>query len=150
MPRKGFTKDTSALEDILSEGDFLTLSLCDENGAYGVPVNYGYRDGKLYIHSGARGRKFRALMQDTEICFSVISNHTLVTHEKPCKWGYKFKSVVGFGKPRLLENEEEQRMAFSIIMDQYGHGKWDFDAAALESVAIFEIPVNRASARIRE
>lgn len=150
MSRKGLSKDWGVIEQVLREGEILTLSLSDEKGAYGVPLNYGYRDGKIYIHSSGRGRKFEALTQGIEVCFSIVSAFALKTHEKPCKWGSSFKSAVGFGQPRLIDDEKEKVAALSVIMDQYGEGEWDFDAAGVKTAAVFEIPVDHATARVRD
>jgi hypothetical protein len=147
---KGLTTDREDIEKIMALGEYLTLSVCDEKGIYNVPVNYGFRDNCLYIHSGKSGRKYQALLAGNEICFSVVAGCSLRTGENPCKWGYLFKSVVGFGEPRLIENDEEKIKAFSIIMDQYGNGTWEFEPASLKGTAVFEIPVTRISARIKE
>ncbi len=150
MSRKGLSKDWGVIEQIFREGEILTLSLSDGKGAYGVPLNYGYSDGKIYIHSSGRGRKYEALTQGTEVCFSIVSTFALKTHEKPCKWGSSFMSAVGFGQPRLIDDEKEKLNALSVIMDQYGEGKWDFDPAGVKIAAVFEILVDRATARVRD
>lgn len=150
MNRKGFTQEKETVERVLRDGKFLTLSIFDEQGVYGVPINYGYADGNLYVHSSARGRKFEALTAGREICFSIVADHRLITDEKACKWSYRYSSVIGFGIPKLMEDDEEKSRALSVIMDQYGEGTWHFDSAALKAAAVFEIPVDRISARIRD
>ena len=46
-----------AIEKILAEASVCRLAMVDNGEPYILPLNYGYRDGTLYFHGAAHGRK---------------------------------------------------------------------------------------------
>ena len=58
-------KDSDVIQEILQNSEICRLGLVDGNEAYIVPVNYGYKDGVIYMHSAPNGRKM-------EIYFSMF------------------------------------------------------------------------------
>lgn len=146
-PRKGFSSDEAVIEDVLRGGEILHLALKDHNGIYSVPVNYGFKRGAIYIHSSKTGRKISALALGEEVGFSVLASHKVKPHEKPCKWGCSFRSVVGCGVPRILE-EHEKTAALNLIMKQYSDEKWKIEPSAAQAIEVIEIMITSASARV--
>ena len=147
--RKGFSDDERVIAEILSEGEVLHLALKDADGIYSVPVNYGFKDGAIYIHSSKTGRKISALALGEEVGFSILAEHKVESAEKPCKWGCAFRSVIGCGVPRIME-EHEKVNALNIIMKQYSGKQWDIDTASATAVAVVQIMITSSSARIVE
>ncbi|MBI9112287.1 pyridoxamine 5'-phosphate oxidase family protein [Maridesulfovibrio ferrireducens] len=145
--RKGVTSDESVVAEVLREGEVLHLALKDSEGIYSVPVNYGFKPGAIYIHSFKSGRKISALILGEEVGFSVVASHKLQSAEKPCKWGCAFRSVIGCGVPRLLE-DHEKAAALNLIMEQYSGKKWDIDNDATRAVEVVEIMITTATARL--
>ncbi|SMF06454.1 pyridoxamine 5'-phosphate oxidase family protein [Desulfovibrio gilichinskyi] len=146
-PRKGFSSDEGVIEEVLRKGEVLHLALKDTDGVYSVPVNYGFKRGAIYIHSSKTGRKISALALGDEVGFSVLASHEVKPHEKPCKWGCSFSSVVGCGVPRILE-DREKIAALNLIMKQYSDEKWEIEPAAASAIEVVEIMITTATARI--
>ena len=64
-------KDERVLSEILSGGSICRVAMLDGDLPYIVPVNYGYSDGALYIHSAPEGKKIDLLGKDNRVCFEV-------------------------------------------------------------------------------
>lgn len=80
------------------------LALQGDGGyPYAVPVNYVYEDGKLWLHGAKGGHKSDAIRRDPKVSFFVAETDQLV----PEALTTYFRSVIAFGKVRILEDPEE-------------------------------------------
>lgn len=82
---------------------------------YTVPVNFAYEDGKIYFHCSMKGHKVDAVKNDSRASFCMIGAEDVVQEE----FTTNFKSVIAFGKARIVEDAEEKRKAFGLIIEKY-------------------------------
>ena len=82
----------------------------DDGYPYTVPLNYVYKDGKIYFHCAQAGHKFDALMRDEKVSFCVIDKDQVI----PDEFATYYKSAVAFGRARLLEGEEAARAVYDL------------------------------------
>lgn len=66
-------------------------------------MNYVYEDGKLWFHGAKSGHKLDAIRRDPKVSFFVAETDQLV----PEALTTYFRSVIAFGKVRILEDPEE-------------------------------------------
>ena len=98
-------------EDILHRGtDGVLAVLGDEGYPYAVPLNYVYKDGKIYFHCAKEGHKFDALMRQSKVSFCVVDKNDVV----PDEFATYYKSVIAFGRARLLEGDEAARAVYDL------------------------------------
>jgi nitroimidazol reductase NimA-like FMN-containing flavoprotein (pyridoxamine 5'-phosphate oxidase superfamily) len=102
-------KDRSTIEEILRRATVCRLAVCDGNVPYVVPLSFGYRDNRLYFHSAPEGRKMETIKANPHVCFEVDVDHEIVPGEIPCGWTVRYRSVIGFGKARLLEDVAQKK-----------------------------------------
>ena len=81
-----------------------------------VPVNFGYAKGCIYVHSSLKGRKMDILRDHPRVCFEVDLEVEVVTGERPCDYTTNYKSVIGFGQAKLLEDDEAKLEGLRAIM----------------------------------
>jgi nitroimidazol reductase NimA-like FMN-containing flavoprotein (pyridoxamine 5'-phosphate oxidase superfamily) len=86
----------------------------DEGYPYAVPVNFVYYNEKIYFHSAKSGHKIDPIMKDPKVCFTVIDEDTIVSE----KFTSYFRSVVAFGKARIVEGEE-WLTSFKALVEKY-------------------------------
>ena len=94
------------------------LSVQGEDGyPYGMPMNHWYddRDGCLYFHSGRGGHRTDGLRGCDKVSFCVVDKDELVAE----KLTTYFRSVVVFGRVRILEDAEEKRAAVTALSRRY-------------------------------
>ena len=77
--------------------------LGDEGYPYSVPMSYVYIDNKIYFHSAKSGHKIDAIKNYDKASFCVIDQDKVM----PEVYTTFFRSVIAFGKIRLLETPEE-------------------------------------------
>ena len=72
---------------------------------YTIPINYIYEEesGKIYFHGAKEGHKIDALLRDPKASFCVYDHG----YRQLGAWAYTVKSVVVFGRLRMLEDREE-------------------------------------------
>lgn len=96
--------DTDECIRILTEEKRGVLALLGDDGyPYAVPLNFIYHDGKIYFHGAAEGHKIDAIRDCDKVSFCVYQQG-----EKPADdWAYYVRSVIVFGRARLLCDRDE-------------------------------------------
>jgi uncharacterized protein len=51
MRSKDLIQDQQQIEEIISKAKFLRLALSDSDEPYIIPMAFGYKDNKIYLHS---------------------------------------------------------------------------------------------------
>lgn len=111
--------DEEAVE-ILKRGKTGILAvLGDEGYPYTVPINYVYDDGKIYMHSAKSGHKVDAIEACDKASFCVIDRDDVV----PADYSTLFRSVVAFGRVRIMDEEEAKMAAIRLLGDKYNPGQ---------------------------
>lgn len=129
--------------DVVKSSKICRLALADENIPYIVPVNYGYKDNTLYIHSAKSGRKIDLLKKNNLVCFEVESDVQIMPSDTSCRWTTQFKCVVGYGKAELLSDRESIIQALDIIMEhQSGKSGWTYNDRELSRVVIIKVVID--------
>lgn len=142
------TTDRDVIEPIIRQAAVCRIGLCDGGQPYVVPVCFGYEDGVLYFHSSVRGRKVDVLRRNNAVCVEFDIDQEIVKAERACKWGIKYRSVIGFGEASFVEEAGAKRRALDIIMAHYGGEPQDYPEATLAKTAIVRIEVRDATAKI--
>jgi len=86
----------------------------DEGYPYAVPVNFVYFNEKIYFHSSKSGHKIDAITKNPKVCFTIIDEDTIISEE----FTSYFRSVVAFGKARIVEGEE-WLTSFRALVEKY-------------------------------
>ena len=103
-------------ESILNEQTSGVLSVYGDDGyPYGVPLSYVYADGKLYFHSAKTGHKIDAVRKNNKVSFTIIAQDNIVPEE----YTTHFRSVIVFGRVRILETDTEKRAAIEQLAEKY-------------------------------
>ena len=87
----------------------------DEGYPYTVPINYVYADGRVYMHSALTGHKIDAIRACDKASFCVIDADDVV----PADYSTNYRSVVAFGRIRIVEDEREKMMSIRLLGDKY-------------------------------
>ena len=101
---------------VLARGTSGVLALSgDEGYPYALPISYVYHDGKLYFHCAKSGHKLDAIRRDSKVSFCVIDQDQIV----PQEYTTYFRSVIAFGRMRILEDDGEKRAAIEALSLKY-------------------------------
>lgn len=101
---------------MLDRGTSGVLAVQGDNGyPYAVPLSYVYENGKLWFHCAREGHKLDAILRDPKVSFCVVDRDQVV----PLEYTTYFRSVVLFGKARVLEDPTEIRAALEKLALRY-------------------------------
>ena len=119
----------------------------DEGYPYAVPMSYVYAEGKIYFHSAKNGHKIDAIQRNEKASFCVIDQDQIV----PEKYTTFFRSVIVFGRLRLVEDMEEMRRIAATLAMKYSA---DFKEgipkeinASIRNMAILELTIDHITAK---
>ena len=116
MRRKKQVLSQKEVEDILHKGTSGVLALLGDNDyPYAVPISYVYDDGKVYFHSAKSGHKIDAIQRTAKASFCVIDEDLVVPEE----YTTYFRSVIAFGRIRIIEDNSEKRAAIEKLAIKY-------------------------------
>jgi len=133
--------DKKAIEDIILKSTVCKLAMCDRHQPYIVPLCFGFKDNILYFHSAPKGKKIDILKNNPNVCFEFDIFTQVIKSAKACKWGMKYRSVIGYGKASFVTDENLKRQAFDIIMKQYADGSFLYEEASLTSTVIIKVDI---------
>lgn len=147
--------DPEAIHAIVRDCRVFRLGLVDEGEPYIVPMNFGYTfaDDRfaLYFHGAREGRKIDAMRAHPRVCFEMDTGHQLIEAEESARYSFAFASVIGYGTVEFLETPEAKREGLRHLMaHQTGRAEpFHFPDAALNATAVFRLPVDEISGKIR-
>ena len=134
--------DIVEIESILNEAQVCRIGLSDGVEPYIVPLCFGYIDGTIYLHSAKSGKKIEILKKNPQCCFEVDLCQTIIRTEKPCTWGMRYKSVVGFGRAYFVSDNNEKKYGLNCIMRHYGSEMHEFSDDNIRNVCIIRIKID--------
>jgi nitroimidazol reductase NimA-like FMN-containing flavoprotein (pyridoxamine 5'-phosphate oxidase superfamily) len=112
-------KQVLSLEEniqVLSRGTSGVLAVSgDDDYPYAVPLSYVYHDNKIFFHCAKTGHKLDSIARNEKVSFCVIDKDQIV----PDEYTSYFRSVIAFGKARILEDIAEKRNALKILTERY-------------------------------
>lgn len=132
--------------EILSKAEICRIAMVEDGMPYLVPVNYGYTDHALYVHSAAKGRKINVLKQNNRVCFEADYGHEVQKDTLACNWTAKYRSLIGFGTVDILTSDEEKRFGLDRIMEHYGGPEKNiFNEQNVKNIVILRINIEEVS-----
>ncbi len=90
----------------------------DDDYPYAVPLSYGYEDGKIFFHGAKTGHKIDAIKKNDKVSFTVIGDDKVV----PELYATNFRSVIVFGRAKIVEDMDEKIRLTKLIAQKYRPG----------------------------
>ena len=91
---------------LLKNGEYGVLSMQDEeNGAYGVPINYVWnKKNSIYIHCAPEGRKLHCIKRCNTVSFCIIGKTHIISNQ----FTTEYESIILKCRAYIGLNEEER------------------------------------------
>ncbi len=94
------------------------LSIIGDDGyPYGLPMNHWYceEDGKIYFHGAKEGHKIDAVKACDKVSYCVYDEG----YRREGEWALNIKSVITFGRIKLVEDEEKAKAICMAITGKF-------------------------------
>jgi nitroimidazol reductase NimA-like FMN-containing flavoprotein (pyridoxamine 5'-phosphate oxidase superfamily) len=147
-------KDPRVLEELLESAPVCRLGLAPaaDSGSRGdypyiVPVHFAHAEGRIYIHSAGVGAKMDMLARNSRVCVEIDEYLGLIPSDRACGFGTRYRSLIAFGRARLVDGAEEKRRALDLIMKKYSGRTFVFADRELETVSVVEIRIEELSGK---
>jgi nitroimidazol reductase NimA-like FMN-containing flavoprotein (pyridoxamine 5'-phosphate oxidase superfamily) len=152
LPKRG-NYERETVNRILDEGFVCHVGFVVDNRPVVIPTSYGRRGDQLYIHGSAASRMLKSLREGIDVCVTVTLVDALVLARSAFHHSMNYRSVVIFGKARVLEDEDEKMEAMHAFTDHIMRGRWEEsrlpNSNELRATMVLSLSLVEASAKIR-
>lgn len=139
------------IEQILEKAEVCRLAFAVNGEPYIAPMNFVYSGGGLYFHCAGEGKKLDLIRQNPKVCFEVETDVELVLDgDVPCRWGCRYRSIVGWGTAGILESEPEKTAALEKLVAKFAPGEYrkSFDPVDLTRVVVIKVRIESMTGKI--
>jgi nitroimidazol reductase NimA-like FMN-containing flavoprotein (pyridoxamine 5'-phosphate oxidase superfamily) len=152
LPKRG-NYERETVNQILDEGFVCHVGFIVDNRPVVIPTGYGRLKDQLYIHGSAASRMLKTLREGIDVCMTVTLVDGLVLARSAFHHSMNYRSVVIFGKARIVEDEDEKMKALHAFTDHIMRRRWEESRLPtqneMRATMVLALSLVEASAKIR-
>jgi nitroimidazol reductase NimA-like FMN-containing flavoprotein (pyridoxamine 5'-phosphate oxidase superfamily) len=119
---------------------------------YVVPLLYVWLNGEIWLHNtGARGHLRANIEHEPRVCFEIDDPGEVFAYGRfECDSSVAYRSVVAFGRARIVEEPPLRTAFFDALMAKYADPNWERPKnfyPRLREVTIYAITVERMTGK---
>ncbi|MGR8918997.1 MAG: pyridoxamine 5'-phosphate oxidase family protein [Gammaproteobacteria bacterium] len=146
--------ETEAIHAVIDEALICHVGIADGNQPFVIPTIHA-RDGDALLFHGLKGgRLLEAIASGHEVCVTITLLDGLVIARSAFHHSMSYRSVVLFGRGRVLEDDAEKLAALERLTNHVVPGRWDDarkpNAKELKMTTVVSMPIDAASAKQRD
>ncbi|NLO70210.1 MAG: pyridoxamine 5'-phosphate oxidase family protein [Porphyromonadaceae bacterium] len=149
--RTSFITEQEEIDKIILECQYCFVGITDEDGSpYVLPMNFGYAEGKIILHSDPNGRHVRLLEKDSRVCVTFCTSNNKIFYQHrdvACSYSMESKSVLCRGKIQFIEDMEEKERLMKLFMKHYTEREFSFSVPAIRNVKIWLLEPEKVTAK---
>jgi uncharacterized protein len=151
-PKRG-SHDRAVIDPILDEATIAFLGIFEDGRPLVIPTLHARSDDLVYIHGSAASRTLEAMAGGAEVCLTVSLVDGLVLAKAAFRHSVNYRSVMLFGRARLLDTDREKSIALERFVERLVPGRWPDvrppSATELRATKVLALPIDEASAKVR-
>ena len=144
--------DKQTVHAILDSALVAHVGFVQDGGPVVVPMIYGREDETIYLHGARKSRVVRLLEKTDLACLNVTHIDGLVLARSTFNSSMNYRSATVFGKPRLLDSDEEKLHGLRVISEHTIPGRWDELRDSLQKeikmTGVIALEIESASAKV--
>lgn len=145
--------DREQVYRILDDGLVCHVGFAVGGRPYVIPTGYARHGDQLFIHGAAAGRLMQTLGEGIDLCVTVTHLDGLVLARSSFSHSMNYRSVVIFGRGRVVEEPREKLEALRALTEHIAPGRWT-DARRpnreeLNETWVLAVPLEEVSAKVR-
>ncbi len=145
--------ERDVIDAILDEALVCHVGMVLDGAPRVIPMLHARDGDTIYLHGSQASSTLRAMKRGDEVCVTVTLLDGIALARAPFHSSVNYRSVVMFGRPRLVDDAEEKQRAFRVLTEQVTPGRWDDcrrptpkeDKATL----VAALSIDEASAKVR-
>jgi uncharacterized protein len=152
LPKRGHY-DKETIYGILDAAILCHVGFVQDDQPFVIPTNYARQGDTLFLHGATTSRMIRHAGKGGPVCISVAILDGLVLAKSAFHHSVNYRSVVVFGRGRLVEDDMEKLRALELFAERIVPGRWQEvrppNAQELRATALAAIDIESASAKMR-
>lgn len=146
--------DQDTVHRILDSALVAHVAFIQEGLPVVVPMIHARDGDTIYLHGARKARVIRMLEQTEEACLNVTLLDGIVLARSAFNSSMNYRSVTVFGKPALIDDEQDKLHAMHVISEHLMPGRWDELRAPhdreVKMTGVLAIKILSASAKVTE
>ncbi len=138
---------------ILDEGYVCHVAFVVDQKPHLIPTAYARAGNELYIHGSAASHMLRSLAQGIDVCVTVTLVDGFVLARSAFRHSMNYRSVVVFGKARMVTDPLEKMEALRCFTNHLVPGRWEEvrppGERELLQTTVLALPLDEAVAKAR-
>lgn len=122
---KRYDFDPGSRNAILDEGLVCHVAFTIDGQPFMIPTGYCRVDDTIYLHGSVGSHFFRQMAAGIPVCITVTLLDGLVLARSVLNHSMNYRSVIAFGKTRLVEDKKEEWLAAEKFTEHVIPGRWD-------------------------
>lgn len=138
------------VERIIRQCEVCNLAMIDpDNAPYVIPMNFGYANDTVYLHSSRTGKKVDILKKNNRVSLSFSTDHELrwQSEKVACSYSMRYRSVLASGRVEFIEDMQEKVDALNVIMKNYTDRSFKYNDPAVRDVLVFKVVIDKLEGR---
>ncbi len=152
LPKRG-VYDRELVYQILDEGFICHVGFAVEGQPFVIPTGYARVDEELFIHGSQLSRMLRTVSSGIDVCVTVTLVDGLVLARSAFHHSINYRSVVVFGRARIVEDKTAKLAALFAFSEQVIPGRWNDvrepTEQELKATTVLSLPLAEVSAKVR-
>lgn len=151
LPERG-SHDRDVIDAILDEAMVCHVGIADEHGPVVIPTLFA-RDGDAIILHGSPASRLLRTATTQEICVTVTLTDGLVLARSAFHHSMNYRSVVIFGTPVEITDDDEKQRALDVLVEHLVPGRnptlRPMSRNERKGTRVLRLPLDRVSAKVR-
>src|ERR1041384_2591174 len=152
LPKRG-SHERAVIDRILDEGFICHVGFMVDGQPFVIPTGYARVEDNLIVHGSQASRMLRALGQGIDVCVTVTLIDGLVLARSAFHHSMNYRSVMVFGRARVVDDREEKLQALFALSEHMVPGRWHDvrqpSEEELSQTTVLSLPIEEGSAKIR-
>jgi nitroimidazol reductase NimA-like FMN-containing flavoprotein (pyridoxamine 5'-phosphate oxidase superfamily) len=145
--------DRDLIYQIIDEALYCHVAFVQDGQPFLIPITHARWDDTLFLHGSPANRLLRHVQAGEPVTVAVTVVDGLVLARSAFHHSINYRSVVLFGRGRLLTANEEKLRALEVVAEHVTPGRWKDvrppSAQELKATSVVAIPIESASAKVR-
>ena len=145
--------DKATVYEIIDEAMLCHVGFVQDGEPFVIPALHARKDDQLLVHGSSKSRLLKHLQAGVQVSVNITILDGIVLAKSVFNQSVNYRSVVLFGKGRLIEEQDEKMEALEYLTERIMPGVWGAarkpNKTELKATSIVSISLETASAKIR-
>ena len=151
-PARG-SHDRDVIAKICDEALICHVGFVAPHGPVVIPTTFVRIGSELHIHGSVGSAMLTALAEHGQACVTITLLDALVLAKTALHHSANYRSVVAFGRGRVVDNRDDKLASLAALLEKIDHGRSRAcrlpNDKELKMTRVIALPLTEASAKIR-